>query len=132
MAILSIEPQVQESSRFEASIILEGRRYGLRWYNLGAQLPYWCFDVFEADNPTANVLTGIRVSVGVDLRGRYPIQRVELLPPGILFCQDNRRPRFNAETQAWEDQPGFDPSETSFADGTHVIMYMESQDVVLP
>lgn len=126
MALLTLEPQVNGSSRLESTYVLEGRRYGFRWYNTGETLPFWYLDVFDSTDPTVSVVTGLRVSVGVDLLFPYRYNGIDKIPPGILFCQDVRKPLFDVESQSWTVVPGYDPVIDSFSTKTHQMFYLES------
>jgi len=132
MALQTIQPQQNGSTRFEATYVLEGRRYGFRWYTTGVFLPYWYLDVFQADLPTENVVTGIKMAVGVDLLCMYHYKGIERIPPGILYVQDQRRISFDPENQTFSNQPGFDPGVDAFSNGTYALLYLESQDVAIP
>ncbi len=69
----------------------------------------WYLDTFDSDG--APIVTGLRLTVGLDIWGPY--HEYPGLPPGPLFVHWQG----GGEKQ--------DPGETSFSDGDAQIMYLE-------
>jgi len=104
------DPEEGFSSQFSYTIILEGRRHGLRFYTNGID-GLWYFDL--TDTNFDPVVVGLGLSVGVDLL--FPYRHLsDLVPPGVLYCVDL-------------SGVGSDPTTDSFLEtGTHLVRYMTS------
>jgi hypothetical protein len=123
-----INPQPNNANDYETQVVLDGNRYGFRFYNAGpsAFRDAWYMSVY---NPVDNslVVGTKKVSVGTSLLEQYRYKGTDLIPPGQIICVDLRTQFYNTETNTFEGTPGFDPTYNSFRDETHAIYYVPEE-----
>ena len=141
MAIFKLNPQIQfangtYSSRYVPIFLLEGVRYGFRFYTIvnDADKPVlevkpdgWSVDLFEPNSNT-NTVTGIRLSVGVDLFFKYRYKGVSRVPPGKVFVGDLKNTKWDAEIPGFQDIRGYDPNAQGFEDDLYGVFYLTSDE----